>query len=52
MFTPTPEQIDKAKAVIAAFAAKPGAGAVGVDGKMLDRPHLVRAQNLLARTGN
>ena len=52
VFTPTPEQIEKAKAVIAAFAAKPGAGAVGVDGKMLDRPHLVRAQNLLARTGN
>ena len=52
VFTPTAEQIEKAKAVIAAFAAKPGAGAVGVDGKMLDRPHLVRAQNLLARTGN
>ncbi len=52
VFTPTPEQIEKAKAVVAAFAAKPGAGAVGVDGKMLDRPHLVRAQNLLARTGN
>lgn len=51
VFTPTPEQIEKAKAVVAAFAAKPGAGAVGVDGKMLDRPHLVRAQNLLARTG-
>jgi citrate lyase subunit beta/citryl-CoA lyase len=52
VFTPTLEQIEKAKAVVAAFAAKPGAGAVGVDGKMLDRPHLVRAQNLLARTGN
>jgi citrate lyase subunit beta/citryl-CoA lyase len=52
VFTPTAEQIEKAKAVVAAFAAKPGAGAVGVDGKMLDRPHLVRAQNLLARTGN
>jgi citrate lyase subunit beta/citryl-CoA lyase len=52
VFTPTQEQIEKAKAVVAAFAAKPGAGAVGVDGKMLDRPHLVRAQNLLARTGN
>jgi citrate lyase subunit beta/citryl-CoA lyase len=49
VFTPTPEQIEKAKAVIAAFAAQPGAGAVGIDGKMYDRPHLVRAQELLAR---
>jgi citrate lyase subunit beta / citryl-CoA lyase len=52
VFTPTPEQIEKAKAVVAAFAAKPGAGAVGIDGKMYDRPHLIRAQALLARTKN
>lgn len=52
VFTPTPAQIAKAKMVVAAFAAKPGAGAVGIDGKMFDRPHLIRAQNLLARTGN
>jgi citrate lyase subunit beta/citryl-CoA lyase len=49
VFTPTQEQIDKAKAVVSAFAANPGAGAVGVDGKMYDRPHLLRAQALLAR---
>ena len=48
VFTPTAEQIEKAKAVVAAFAAKPGAGAVGIDGKMYDRPHLARAQRLLA----
>ena len=52
VFTPTSEQIDKAKAVVAAFAANPGAGAVGVDGKMYDRPHLVRAQALLARVNS
>jgi citrate lyase subunit beta/citryl-CoA lyase len=51
VFTPTSEQIEKAKAVVAAFAAQPGAGAVGIDGKMYDRPHLVRAQALLARVG-
>ena len=51
VFTPSPEQIAKAKAVVAAFAAKPGAGAVGIDGKMYDRPHLMRAQALLARVG-
>lgn len=49
VFTPSPEQITKAKAVVAAFEAKPGAGAVGIDGKMYDRPHLLRAQALLAR---
>jgi len=49
VFTPTSEQIEKAKAVVAAFAAKPGAGTVGIDGKMYDRPHLVRAQALLER---
>lgn len=51
VFTPTPEQIEAAKAVVAAFAANPGAGAIGLNGKMLDRPHLVRAQALLARAG-
>jgi citrate lyase subunit beta / citryl-CoA lyase len=50
VFTPTPEQVAKAKAVVAAFAAQPGAGTVGIDGKMYDRPHLVRAQRLLAQT--
>ena len=51
VFTPSPEQIAKAEAVVAAFAAQPGAGAVGIDGKMYDRPHLLRAQALLARIG-
>jgi citrate lyase subunit beta/citryl-CoA lyase len=48
VYTPSPEQIEKAKMVIAAFAAQPGAGTVGIDGKMFDRPHLLRAQRLLA----
>jgi citrate lyase subunit beta/citryl-CoA lyase len=48
VFTPTATQIEKAQKIVAAFAAKPGAGAVGIDGKMYDRPHLVRAQRLLA----
>ena len=51
VFTPTPEQIANAKAVVAAFAAQPGAGTIGIDGKMFDRPHLLRAQALLARSG-
>jgi citrate lyase subunit beta / citryl-CoA lyase len=51
VFTPTSAEIEKAKAVVAAFAAQPGVGAVGIEGKMYDRPHLIRAQALLARYG-
>jgi citrate lyase subunit beta/citryl-CoA lyase len=49
VFTPTAAQVEKARAVVAAFAAQPGAGAVGIDGRMYDRPHFARAQALLAR---
>jgi citrate lyase subunit beta / citryl-CoA lyase len=52
VFTPGPEQIEKAKDIVAAFAAKPGAGTVGIGGKMYDRPHLVRAQRLLGSVKN
>ena len=45
-FTPTAEDIAYAKRVIEAFAA--GAGTVGLDGKMLDMPHLKQAQKVLA----
>ncbi len=46
-FTPTVAQIQRAKAVVQAFADNPGAGAVQVSGKMLDIPHLKQAQNVL-----
>jgi citrate lyase subunit beta/citryl-CoA lyase len=49
VFTPTPEAIARARAVIAAFDAAPGAGVVAVDGEMLDRPHRLRAERLLTR---
>jgi citrate lyase subunit beta/citryl-CoA lyase len=49
VFTPTPAAIAKARAVVAAFAADPGKGTVGIDGVMYDRPHLARARQLLAR---
>lgn len=48
-FTPTAAEVDHARAVTAAFAATPDAGTVGLDGRMLDRPHLVQAQRLLER---
>jgi len=47
VFTPSPEAVKKAKAIVDAFAAAPNAGVIGVEGEMLDRPHLVRAERLL-----
>jgi citrate lyase subunit beta/citryl-CoA lyase len=47
-FTPTEAEVDHARKVIAAFAASPEAGVTSLDGRMLDRPHLVQAQRLLA----
>jgi citrate lyase subunit beta/citryl-CoA lyase len=49
VFTPSAQAIARAQAIVAAFAAQPGAGVVGLDGVMLDRPHLARAQQVLAQ---
>jgi len=46
-FTPGADEVAHAEAVVAAFAANPGAGALSLDGKMIDRPHLVQAQRIL-----
>jgi citrate lyase subunit beta/citryl-CoA lyase len=50
-FTPSQEEIDYARQVIQTFAEAAGAGTVGLNGKMLDRPHLTQAQRLLAALG-
>ncbi|MBB6124372.1 HpcH/HpaI aldolase/citrate lyase family protein [Sphingobium subterraneum] len=47
-FTPTEVEVAHARAVIAAFAENPGTGALKLDGKMIDRPHLVMAQRVIA----
>jgi citrate lyase subunit beta / citryl-CoA lyase len=49
VFTPKPEAVARAKAIIAAFAAAPGAGVVGIGDVMYDRPHLTKAMRLVAR---
>lgn len=48
-FTPSEQAVDWARQVIAAFDAAPGAGALSLNGKMLDRPHYRAAQRVLAR---
>jgi citrate lyase subunit beta/citryl-CoA lyase len=47
-FTPTAAEIGQARKVLAAFAAEPGAGVISLEGQMLDRPHLLAAQRVLA----
>ena len=47
-FTPTAEELAAAQEIVDIFAANPGAGTIGYNGAMLDRPHLARAQALLA----
>lgn len=50
-FTPGDEALADARAVVAAFAAAPGAGALQLNGRMIDAPHLKQARALLARAG-
>lgn len=48
-FTPSEAEVGWAKRVVAAFASQPELGVVGIDGKVIDRPHLRLAERLLAR---
>ncbi len=47
-YSPDAGEVAFARRVVAAFAASPGIGVVGLDGKMLDMPHLKQANRLLA----
>jgi len=47
-FSPSGEELASAQEIVDLFAANPAAGAIGHRGVMLDRPHLARAQALLA----
>ncbi len=49
VFSPSPEDVGRAKRVFEAFEAAGNPGVVGLDGEMLDRPHLLRARKLLDR---
>lgn len=48
-FHPSTEDIAQAQAIVAAFETQENAGAVQLDGRMLDRPHLVQARKILDR---
>lgn len=46
-FTPDAAALERAAKIVALFADNPGAGVLELDGKMIDRPHLVQAERLL-----
>ena len=50
-FTPSDADLAHARRVVAAFAAQPDAGTLGIDGKMYDMPHLIAAKRVLASVG-
>jgi citrate lyase subunit beta/citryl-CoA lyase len=47
-FTPSDDEVAHARRVIDVFAQNPGVGTIGMDGMMLDMPHLKQAQNTVA----
>jgi citrate lyase subunit beta/citryl-CoA lyase len=47
-FTPSEEDVAWARRVVEVFEKNPGLGTVGLEGKMLDMPHLKQARNVLA----
>jgi citrate lyase subunit beta / citryl-CoA lyase len=48
-FAPSPAAILRAQKIVEAFAARPDAGALAIEGEMIDAPHLRRAERLLRR---
>jgi citrate lyase subunit beta/citryl-CoA lyase len=46
-FTPSGEELAEARAIVSAFQASHDAGALQIDGRMIDRPHLKLARRLL-----
>jgi citrate lyase subunit beta/citryl-CoA lyase len=47
-FTPDADELQRAQRIVSLFADNPQAGVVGMDGEMLDRPHLLQAQKIIA----
>jgi citrate lyase subunit beta/citryl-CoA lyase len=46
-FVPSALELERAQRIVALFDQNPGAGTLGMDGEMIDRPHLLQAQRIL-----
>lgn len=51
-FSPSAADVAEARKIVAAFAAQPGKGTLGIEGKMYDIPHLKAAKRTLAAAGD
>lgn len=51
-YTPSAAALAWARRIVEAFAADPGAGTLGLDGRMIDLPHLIAARKTLAAAGS
>lgn len=49
-FSPRPDELARALAIVEAFEDSGGAGVVQLDGRMLDQPHLAEARALIERS--
>lgn len=47
-FEPSPAEVERAERIVALFADNPDAGTLGLDGTMIDRPHLKQAERIVA----
>ena len=50
-YTPSEAELAHARRIVDAFAAQPHAGALSIDGVMIDKPHLTQARRTLGLTG-
>jgi citrate lyase subunit beta/citryl-CoA lyase len=50
-FRPSETEVEWAERVLAAFRAAPGHGALALDGRLLDKPHIRQAERILAAAG-
>ena len=46
-FSPSSEEVGRALRIVELFEANPDAGTMGLDGEMIDRPHLLQARRIL-----
>ncbi len=47
-FSPSDDEVSRAERIVALFRDNPGAGALALDGEMVDKPHLVQAKRVIA----
>ena len=47
-FSPSEDDVRRAERIVALFKENPGAGALALDGEMVDKPHLVQARRIIA----